>query len=142
LDGEWEVGVGSITCKSFDVAHLQQEDETVMMRTFEIEKSDKKIEGGWLIWKEANAKPYFANRFISETNAGVNIMFTANWKFERDNPNEFPKSIEEVSVVEWLRRSPSDRKFPSSSLGYLAIQMSLRYQGSITYSPTRPKPAW
>jgi len=48
LDGEWEVGVGSITCKSFDVTHLQQEDETVMMRSFEIEKSDKKLEDGWL----------------------------------------------------------------------------------------------
>ena len=51
LDGEWEVGIGSITCKAFDVTHLQQEDETIMMKIFDIEKSDKKLEDGWLTWK-------------------------------------------------------------------------------------------
>ena len=75
LEGEWEVGLNSITCKPFDAAHLTPDDELISLRTLDVKNSDEKIDN-WKTYKEIKALPgpYILSKYIPISDVGIAML--------------------------------------------------------------------
>ena len=75
LEGEWEVGLNSLTCKPFDAAHLTPDDEVISLRTLDVKNSDEKIDN-WKTYKEIKALPgpYILSKYLPISDVGIAML--------------------------------------------------------------------
>ena len=85
LEGEWEVGLHSITCKTFDAAHLTPDDEIISLKAQDLKNSDEKIDN-WKTYKEIKALPgpYILSKHLPISDVGIAVLIEVYRGYARD----------------------------------------------------------
>ena len=111
LEGEWEVGLNSITCKPFDAAHLTPDDEVISLRTQDVKNSNEKIDN-WKTYKEIKALPgpYILSKYLPISDVGIAMLINVYriYAYADDGIYIFydPVGKQLETYTEWVRLYP------------------------------------